>query len=196
MERVPPKKRRGQKADVLPPLSFSCSLIDFPGPSPIRDASALFFWAWSTSASLCRLASHPFARPFFSPLLAHPSFHPHLAASPFPSFDFPCSCRPLPSAPGSLPRSTSLQLPIYPQPQPPLTLIESPPPLTEHVRLARESTQHVLGGVKQHVDGVVSKWVRVERKVECESLKRPLSSRGRGSSGGFAHHQLGLGWTA
>jgi MICOS complex subunit MIC26 len=61
------------------------------------------------------------------------------------------------------------QLSIYPNPQPEIVLIETPHPLSQQIRVAREHTTDALSGVREQVQTVVDKWVGFERRVERES---------------------------
>lgn len=67
------------------------------------------------------------------------------------------------------PCHSSKQPSIYPSPHAPITLIESPPPLAAHVRVAREAVTDVLGDAKVQINKGVDKWVKWERVVERES---------------------------
>ncbi|KAL7421884.1 hypothetical protein Q5752_003656 [Cryptotrichosporon argae] len=60
------------------------------------------------------------------------------------------------------------KLPIYPAPEPTLTLVETPHPLAPHIATAREATTGVLGQARDVVEQGVSRWIGFERKVEHE----------------------------
>lgn len=66
------------------------------------------------------------------------------------------------------------QLPIYATPEGSITLVETTHPISPYIAQARESTQSTLSSAATYVEGGVSKWVGVERKVE-RKLQDPLS---------------------
>ncbi|GHJ89446.1 hypothetical protein NliqN6_5848 [Naganishia liquefaciens] len=57
---------------------------------------------------------------------------------------------------------------IYPSPHATVTLVESPPPLAAHVRVAREAVTDVMGDAKVQINKAVDRWVKWERVVERE----------------------------
>lgn len=61
-----------------------------------------------------------------------------------------------------------IQLPIYPQPEPIVTLIETTHPISPYITQAREATQSAFSGAGEYVEGGVSRWIGFERKVERE----------------------------
>ncbi|CEH12915.1 Apolipoprotein O [Ceraceosorus bombacis] len=60
----------------------------------------------------------------------------------------------------------SHKLPIYPQPTPPVTLIETHTALEGHVGDARRALQSSFSDLKGYVQSGVSRWIGVERAVE------------------------------
>lgn len=64
-----------------------------------------------------------------------------------------------------------MQPSIYPSPHATVTLVESPPPLAAHVRVAREAVTDVMGDAKVQINKAVDRWVKWERVVERESAK-------------------------
>ncbi|KIY69957.1 hypothetical protein CYLTODRAFT_435920 [Cylindrobasidium torrendii FP15055 ss-10] len=58
------------------------------------------------------------------------------------------------------------KLPIYPTPPPDLILIDSPSALEHHIGEARRQLRDAYKGTHAEVQGVVDKWIGVERKVE------------------------------
>ncbi len=69
------------------------------------------------------------------------------------------------------------QLPIYPNPEndAPITLIDSPHPLSPYIARARESVAGALSGAGGHIGSGVSRWITFERRVEGEWLVALLS---------------------
>ncbi|EIW68080.1 hypothetical protein TREMEDRAFT_45042 [Tremella mesenterica DSM 1558] len=62
--------------------------------------------------------------------------------------------------------STGEKLPIYPRPEPPITLIEQQNPLTPYIAQGRESATSLFGGAAGYVKDGVGRWITFERKVE------------------------------
>lgn len=87
-----------------------------------------------------------------------------------------------------------MQLPIYPSPEPIVTLVETPHPISPYIAQAREATTETLGGARGYVEEGVSRWIGFERRVEREyigqgdqilakpRLTRSLQARSRASS--------------
>jgi organizing structure protein 2 len=67
------------------------------------------------------------------------------------------------------------KLPIYPQEEPPVTLITTPLPLEEHIRTARLAVTSTYLDAHRSVQGVVDHWIGFERGVE-DRVKSIVSS--------------------
>ncbi|CED82727.1 Apolipoprotein O [Phaffia rhodozyma] len=57
------------------------------------------------------------------------------------------------------------KLPIYPQPQPEIILVDTFSPLQAHIAVGREATTSVIQNIRDESQKVVAKWVAIERRV-------------------------------
>ena len=54
-------------------------------------------------------------------------------------------------------------------PEPIVTLVETPHPISPYIAQARETTTEALSGARGYVEEGVSKWIGFEKRVERES---------------------------
>ena len=56
-------------------------------------------------------------------------------------------------------------------PEPIVTLVETPHPISPYIAQARETTTEALSGARGYVEEGVSKWIGFEKRVERESTR-------------------------
>lgn len=62
------------------------------------------------------------------------------------------------------------QLPIYPTPNPPILLADSPSSLEQEIGVARRTVVGAYDDAYSRVQGVISRWIGVEKAVESAFL--------------------------
>ena len=63
----------------------------------------------------------------------------------------------------------SLQLPIYPVPEPEVVLVETPSELEKQISVARSAVTATYDDAHSRIQAVVSRWIGVEQAVERTS---------------------------